>query len=232
MNFTRTKVKKVHQSTMKRWIDICGALFGLLLLSPILLVIVVLVRLHMGSPVLFKQQRPGLHGKPFFILKFRTMANTKDINGNLLPDEKRLTKLGRFLRKTSLDEFPELINVLKGEMSLVGPRPLLMKYLPYYTEEEMKRHDVRPGITGLAQVSGRNLLPWDERLKIDVDYVNRQSLLLDAFIILRTIVEVFAVKNIVLNHWLDLDDERILRKPAADGKNNEETTIRSEDGLQ
>ncbi len=134
--------------TIKRIFDISGAAFGLLVMSPVLLFIAIWIRMTMGAPILFRQKRPGLHGKPFEMLKFRTMTNERDDNGELLPDEKRLTRLGRFLRKTSLDEFPEFINVLKGDMSLVGPRPLLMQYLPYYTEREKKRHNVRPGITG------------------------------------------------------------------------------------
>ncbi|MDR1384611.1 MAG: sugar transferase [Planctomycetaceae bacterium] len=193
---------------IKRLIDIVGSILGLLLLSPILIIIAILIRLTLGKPVMFCHVRPGLHAKPFRMIKFRTMTNECDENGNLLPDERRVTKFGLFLRKTSIDELPELLNVLKGDMSLVGPRPLLMKYLPYYTPEEQKRHNVRPGITGLAQISGRNTLPWNERLKIDVEYVERYSLILDTYIIFCTIGCVFRQKNIVLNMMLDLDVER------------------------
>jgi len=173
---------------VKRLIDFCGALFGLLLLSPVLLVIALLVRLQMGAPVLFKQQRPGLYGKPFLMLKFRSMTDARDDAGNLLSNRERLTRLGNFLRKTSLDELPELINVLKGEMSLVGPRPLAVCYLPYYTVEEMRRHDVKPGITGWAQVNGRNSLTWEEKFKYDLEYVDHQSFFLDVRILMRTVV--------------------------------------------
>jgi len=201
----------MYQNHIKRAIDICVALFGLLLLSPFLLVVVILVRIQMGSPVLFKQQRPGLHGKPFDILKFRTMTNAKDDNGQLLPDVQRVTWFGNLLRKTSIDEFPELINVLKGDMSLVGPRPLLMRYFPYYTDKEMRRHDVRPGITGLAQINGRNLLNWDERLRMDVEYVEHHNLMLDLWIIFKTLGKVLGQKDVVIadhNPLQDLDMER------------------------
>jgi Sugar transferases involved in lipopolysaccharide synthesis len=201
---------------LKRCIDILGATAGLLLLSPILVIVTVWIRIQMGSPVLFRQQRPGLHGKPFYILKFRTMTTIRDENGNFLSDQDRLTKLGDFLRKTSLDELPELINVLKGDMSLVGPRPLLMRYLPYYASEEMIRHNVRPGITGLAQISGRNLLNWDDRLNLDVEYVNHHNLPLDLWIIFKTFEKVFRQKDIIIadkNPLQDLDVERKHREP-------------------
>lgn len=174
-----------------------GAATGLLLCAPILAVIALLVRLKLGSTVLFRQQRPGLHGKPFTLYKFRTMTNARDANGNLLPDADRLTNFGRFLRRTSLDELPELINVLKGDMSLVGPRPLLIRYLPYYTERERKRFEVKPGITGLAQISGRNHLLWDKRLELDVQYVEQQSLLLDIQILLRTVIKVLKRADVI-----------------------------------
>jgi len=196
---------------LKRIIDVTGAVAGLLVLSPILVIVAICIRIQMGSPILFRQQRPGLHGKPFDMLKFRTMTNAKDDHAQLLPDEQRLTWFGKFLRKTSLDEFPELINVLKGEMSLVGPRPLLMRYFPYFTEKEMRRHDVRPGITGLAQINGRNLLNWDERLRMDVEYVERHNLRLDFWIIFKTLGKVVRQKDIVIadhNPLQDLDVER------------------------
>jgi len=156
-----------------------GALVGLIILSPVMLVVAVVVYVSMGPPVLFKQERAGLNGRPFMLYKFRTMLDLRDEHGNLLPDEKRLTRVGRFLRNWSLDELPEFWNVLKGDMSLVGPRPLLMEYLPFYTEREKLRHSVKPGITGWAQINGRNLLSWNERLEMDVWYVENWSILLD-----------------------------------------------------
>ena len=156
---------------IKRFIDILAAFLGLLLLLPFLLVISLIIRLKMERPVLFKQSRPGLKEKPFTIFKFRTMSGERMSDGTLLPDVQRLTAFGQFLRKTSMDELPELWNVLIGDMSLIGPRPLLMKYLPYYTNRERARFLVRPGITGLAQVMGRNTLDWDERLELDVQYI-------------------------------------------------------------
>lgn len=164
---------------MKRLVDFTATLLGLLVIIPVLVVLWVLVRIKHGSPVLFCQQRPGQHGRPFTMYKFRTMTDERDAEGNLLPDEQRLTGFGKFMRSTSLDELPELFNVLKGEMSLVGPRPLLMEYLPLYTPEQARRHEVRPGITGWAQVNGRNALSWDEKFKLDVWYVDNCSLWLD-----------------------------------------------------
>ena len=164
----------------------------------LLVIIAFLVRVRLGSPVLFKQERPGLREKPFAILKFRTMTDARDQDGSLLPDAQRLTRLGAFLRKTSMDELPELFNVLKGDMSLVGPRPLLTGYLPYYTERERLRHRVRPGITGLSQISGRNYLPWDERLEMDAWYVENVSLGLDLQIIFKTIREVLSTKDVAV----------------------------------
>ncbi len=181
---------------MKRLFDIGGSLFLLLALLPLLLLIAIVVRATLGSPVLFKQKRPGLHGKPFYIYKFRTMSNEKDKAGNLLPDEERLTPLGGFLRRFSMDELPELFNVLKGDMSLVGPRPLHMKYLNRYTPEQARRHEVRPGITGLAQIKGRNLLTWEERFKMDVWYIDNWSFFLDIKILLLTLLKVIKREGI------------------------------------
>ena len=155
---------------LKRLMDIVGSFIGILMLSPLLLFISFLIMITMGRPIFFKQIRPGLYAKPFVLYKFRTMLDLKNEDGNLLPDEKRLTTVGKFLRKTSLDELPELWNVIKGQMSLVGPRPLLIRYLPYFTEKERKRFQVKPGITGLAQLSGRNQLSWNKRLKLDCWY--------------------------------------------------------------
>ena len=171
----------------KRLLDLVVTIPALMVLSPVLGAIGLLVRCKLGSPVLFRQQRPGLHGRPFTIYKFRTMTDTRDDQGVLLPDAGRLPAFGRFLRSTSLDELPELFNVLKGDMSLVGPRPLLMQYLDRYTPEQMRRHEVKPGITGWAQVNGRNALTWERKFDLDVWYVDNQSLWLDVKIIALTI---------------------------------------------
>jgi lipopolysaccharide/colanic/teichoic acid biosynthesis glycosyltransferase len=171
----------------KRLLDLGLTVPAFIVLAPVLLVVAVLVRLRLGAPVLFRQQRPGLHGKPFTILKFRTMTDARDADGNLRPDSERLTPFGRFLRSTSLDELPELINVLRGDMSLVGPRPLLMKYLDLYTPEQMRRHDMRPGITGWAQVNGRNMVSWEQKFLLDVWYVEHMSPWLDLAILSLTL---------------------------------------------
>ncbi len=175
---------------MKRLFDFVAASLALLLLALPLLALVWLIRRKLGSPVLFCQVRPGLHGKPFTMVKFRTMTDERGPDGALLPDAQRLTPFGRFLRASSLDELPELWNVLKGEMSLVGPRPLLMEYLPLYTPEQARRHEVRPGITGWAQVNGRNAISWSDKFALDVWYVDHQSLWLDAQILCRTVRKV------------------------------------------
>ena len=170
----------------KRALDVVLASVGLVLTAPLALVVALAIRLTMGPPVLFRQVRPGLHGKPFVMYKFRTMLDLRDEQGNLLPDERRLTPLGRFLRKFSLDEIPELWNVLKGDMSAVGPRPLLMEYLPLYTEEQARRHEVKPGMAGPVVMSGRNLLSWEEKFALDVWYVDNVSLWLDLKILALT----------------------------------------------
>lgn len=175
---------------MKRLFDLLASAFGLLILAVPLAVLAWLVRRKLGSPVFFSQVRPGLHGKPFLMVKFRTMTDARDANGALLPDAQRLTPFGRFLRSSSLDELPELWNVLKGEMSLVGPRPLLMEYLPLYSLEQARRHEVRPGITGWAQVNGRNAISWEDKFKLDVWYVDNGSLLLDIKILWLTVKKV------------------------------------------
>lgn len=177
-------------------LDLALTLPALVFLSPVLAVIALLVRIKLGSPVLFRQQRPGLHGKPFTLLKFRTMTDARDADGSLLPDEQRLTSFGQFLRRTSLDELPELFNVVKGDMSLVGPRPLLMQYLNRYTPEQMRRHEVKPGITGWAQVNGRNALSWEEKFALDVWYVDHLSLWLDLKIVLLTVWKVLRREGI------------------------------------
>jgi sugar transferase EpsL len=180
----------------KRLFDFTAALLGLLALNLLLVILWIVVRIKHGSPVLFCQQRPGLHGKPFTIYKFRTMTDERDTEGNLLPDERRLTGFGKFMRSTSLDELPELINVLKGEMSLVGPRPLLMEYLDRYTPEQGRRHEVKPGITGWAQVNGRNAIVFAERFKLDVWYVDNQSFWLDIKILWMTVLKTLAREGI------------------------------------
>lgn len=177
----------MYRRFIKRWLDFLLSFIGIVVLSPVLIVLAFLVRLKLGSPVLFKQERPGKGERIFTLCKFRTMTDEKDAQGNLLPDAVRLTKFGRFLRGTSLDELPELFNILKGDMSIIGPRPLLVSYLPYYTEQEKLRHSVRPGLTGLAQVSGRNFLDWDRRLEKDVEYVKNLSFAMDLKVLWMTV---------------------------------------------
>jgi sugar transferase EpsL len=177
---------------LKRTFDFIIAFTALLMLLPFLLLLGFAVRILLGTPILFRQQRPGLHGKPFDMVKFRTMTEDKDRAGRLLPDAERLTSFGRLLRSTSLDELPELWNVLKGEMSLVGPRPLLMEYLPLYSEYQMRRHELRPGVTGWAQINGRNALSWEEKFALDVWYIENRSFWLDLQIILKTTAKVFS----------------------------------------
>lgn len=181
---------------MKRLFDFSCSLAGLIILSPLLLLAALLIRMKLGSPVLFRQMRPGLYGRPFFVYKFRTMTDERDENGNLLPDEERITPLGQMLRKFSIDELPQLFNVVKGDLSLVGPRPLLMEYLELYSPEQERRHEVRPGITGWAQVNGRNTISWEEKFKLDVWYVNHQSFFLDIKIIFLTVYKVFKREGI------------------------------------
>ena len=177
----------MYQKYIKRLLDIILSSLAIIITFPIFLIIGLLVLIFLGNPAIFKQKRPGKDEKIFTMYKFRTMTNKKDKDGNLLPNELRITKFGNLLRKTSLDEIPEFINILKGDMSFVGPRPLLVEYLPYYTEEEHHRHDVRPGLTGLAQVSGRNLLDWKSKFSKDVEYVNNVSFINDVKIIFKTI---------------------------------------------
>lgn len=176
--------------------DFMLSLVALIMLSPIMLIITILVRIKLGSPVIFKQQRPGLNEQIFTLYKFRTMADKKDDNGQLLPDGMRLTKFGIFLRSTSLDELPELFNILKGEMSIVGPRPLLVQYLPLYNTHQKRRHEVRPGLSGLAQVSGRNVISWEEKFDLDVEYVDNINFIKDFKIIVLTIKKVFIREGI------------------------------------
>ena len=181
---------------MKRLFDIIIASIALILLSPLYVFVAYKVKKNLGSPVLFRQVRPGLHGKPFEMIKFRTMKDAMDEQGNPLPDSERLTAFGQMLRSTSLDEMPELWNVIKGDMSIVGPRPLLMEYLPLYNAEQAKRHNVRPGMTGYAQVNGRNAISWEEKFKLDTWYVENQSIWLDFKIMLKTVKKVIAKDDI------------------------------------
>ncbi len=186
----------MYKKYIKRLLDIVLSLFAIIIFSPIFITVGILVLIFLGRPVIFKQKRPGKNEKIFTLYKFRTMTDKKDKDGNLLPDDVRLTKFGKFLRKTSLDEIPEFINILKGDMSFIGPRPLLVEYLDYYTDEEHHRHDVRPGLTGWAQVNGRNLLNWDDRFKKDLEYVNNLSFMMDVKVIFRTIKVVFMSEGI------------------------------------
>jgi len=201
----------MYKKFFKRFFDIVLSLIAIIILSPVYLVLSILVLIFMGWPILFKQPRPGKNEKLFNMYKFRTMTNKKDKDGQLLPDEQRLSKFGKFLRKTSLDELPEIFCILNGSMSFVGPRPLLVKYLPYYTKEEHHRHDVRPGLTGWAQANGRNLVNWDDRFKLDLEYVNNISLKMDIKVILKTISVVLKREGITdgkTETMTFLDEER------------------------
>ena len=181
----------MYAKYIKRMLDFILSLIALIVLSPLMIIIGILARIKLGKPVIFKQKRPGKNEKIFTLYKFRTMTDEKDEQGNLLADEKRLTKFGKFLRSTSLDELPELWNILKGEMAIVGPRPLLVEYLPLYNEEQKHRHDIKPGLTGLAQISGRNAIQWEEKFKEDIEYVNNITFIQDTKIILKTFIKVF-----------------------------------------
>ena len=201
----------MYKNYIKRLLDIALSLCSLLILSPVIMIVAILVRIKLGSPVIFKQDRPGKDGKIFKLYKFRSMSDKKDKNGKLLPDKDRLTKFGRILRSTSLDELPELVNILKGEMSLIGPRPLAVAYLPYYNEEEKHRHDVRPGLTGLAQINGRNALNWEERFSYDIEYVNNITFINDLKIIFKTFYKVIKKDGVVTRgtgKTIDFDEYR------------------------
>ena len=203
--------KGFYEVCVKRPLDFICALGGIIVLSPVLLVTAGLVKIKLGSPVIFKQERQGKNGRTFRLYKFRTMTGHKDENGNLLPDDIRLTKFGKWLRSTSLDELPELFNILKGDMSIVGCRPLLMEYLPYYTPEEFHRHDVRPGLTGLAQVNGRNAISWEKRFAYDLYYVEHCTLKIDIQILKKTVEKVLKKSDILVGSEIPagrLDDAR------------------------
>ena len=186
----------IYRRFFKRPMDFLLALIAIVLLSPVMLIIAILVRIKLGKPILFKQERPGLNEEIFTMYKFRTMTDERDENGELLPDEMRLTKFGKFLRSTSLDELPEFLNILKGDMSIIGPRPLLVEYLSLYNEHQKRRHEVRPGLSGLAQVNGRNTLSWEEKFKIDIEYVDNISFIGDLKIIFLTVKKVFKREGI------------------------------------
>ncbi|WP_285275072.1 sugar transferase [Halopseudomonas bauzanensis] len=196
---------------LKRIFDLVASAIALLLLSPVIAIVAWQISRKMGSPVLFRQVRPGLNGKPFEMVKFRTMKDAVDAAGNPLPDSERMTPFGQFLRSSSLDELPELWNVLKGDMSLVGPRPLLMEYLPLYSAEQYRRHEARPGVTGWAQINGRNSLSWDDKFKLDVWYVDNQSLWLDIKILFLT------VKKVVVRDGISADGEATMSKFTGNG---------------
>lgn len=198
----------MYQRYIKRALDFLLALVAIIVLSPIMLIVAILVRTKLGSPVLFKQQRPGKNEKIFNMYKFRTMTDQKDENGNLLPDEVRLTKFGKKLRSTSLDELPELLNIIKGDMSIVGPRPLLVRYLPLYNERQRHRHDVRPGFTGLAQVNGRNSISWEEKFEWDVRYVENITFFGDIKIILKTVKTVLTHEGISSDTSVTMEEFR------------------------
>ena len=220
----------MYKRYIKRGLDFILSLAGIIVLSPVFLVLALLVRCKLGSPVLFRQERPGKDEKIFTLCKFRTMTDKKDAAGKLLPDSQRLTKFGKFLRAASLDELPELFNILKGDMSIIGPRPLLVSYLPYYTEEERLRHHIRPGLTGLAQVSGRNFIDWDRRMEKDVEYVKNLSFAMDVKVLWLTVEtvlghsdEVAEDTNVVEGNFAQIRQKRLeetgsLKKPDNDGR--------------
>ena len=202
----KSKSNGLYCKLIKRFMDFLIAALSIIIFSPLLIILAILVRVKLGGPVIFKQERPGLNGKVFKLYKFRTMTDAKDENGNLLDDEYRLTSFGKKLRSTSLDELPELYNILKGDMSIVGPRPLLVKYLPLYNDEQKRRHDVRPGLTGLAQVSGRTAITWTEKFNKDIEYVDNVSLGLDISIFFKTIYCVLKKEGINSDSAATMED--------------------------
>ena len=214
-----------YEKYFKRPLDIIFSLLALIILSPVLLVVAILVRIKLGSPIIFKQERPGKDEKIFKLYKFRTMTDEKDRKGKLLPDEKRLTKFGKFLRSTSLDELPELFNILKGDMSLIGPRPLSVQYLPYYNKKEKKRHNIRPGLTGLAQINGRNNLQWEKRFSYDIKYVNKCTFFVDAIIFIKTIQRVFERSNVSVRGTAKIIDFDEYRKMAKESRKEAEDYV-------
>jgi len=206
----------IYRSYIKRPMDCVLSLVSIIVLSPIFLIVAILVRTKLGSPVIFKQERPGLNEEIFTMYKFRTMTDERDENGELLPDNIRLTKFGKMLRSTSLDELPELFNILKGDMSIVGPRPLAVIYLPYYNQKEKIRHTVRPGLTGLAQINGRNTVNWENRFNYDVTYVANVSLILDLSIIMKTLLKVFKREGVTVRGTTEVVSFHIYRQAQID----------------
>ena len=196
----------MYKKHIKRFLDFILSLIAIIALSPVMMITALLVRCFLGSPILFIQERPGKNERIFKLYKFRTMTDKKDSSGKLLPDKDRITKLGRILRYTSIDELPELINILKGDMSIIGPRPLLVKYLPLYNEEQRRRHEVRPGLSGLAQVNGRNAISWEERFRYDLEYVDNISFLVDLRIVLKTVVQVLEHKGITSKNSATMEE--------------------------
>lgn len=211
----------IYEKYFKRLLDFCFAILLLIVVSPIILVLSFLIKLNLGTPIIFKQKRPGLHAKIFTLYKFRSMTDEKDKDGKILPDSKRLTMFGRWLRHTSLDELPELVNIIRGDMSFVGPRPLAVEYLPYYSKEEMHRHDVRPGLTGLAQIHGRNTTKWEIRFSYDIDYVNHVTFLNDARIIFNTVKVVLKGDGIGVRPDDGSTDFHVYRKKQMEDMKNE-----------
>lgn len=209
----------MYAKYFKRVLDFLLSLIAIIVLSPILLIVAILVRVKLGSPVIFKQKRPGKNEKIFTLYKFRTMTDAKDKEGNLLPDSERLTKFGKTLRSTSLDELPELFNILKGDMSIIGPRPLLVEYLPLYNEEQKHRHDVRPGLTGLAQISGRNSISWEEKFNDDIKYIKNITFINDIKIFFNTIIKVFKREGISQENNVTM--EKFKGTPNKEVKNKE-----------
>lgn len=204
---------------IKRFFDIVSSLIAIIVLSPVLVITSILVRTKLGSPVLFKQERPGKDEKIFTLMKFRTMTDEKDENGELLPDEVRLTKFGKFLRSTSIDELPELFNILKGDMSVIGPRPLLVRYLPRYNEHQHRRHEVRPGLSGWAQVNGRNTVSWEDKFDMDVEYVDNYSLIMDIKILIMT------VKNVLKREGISSDTSATMEEFMGLEADNQEVNV-------
>ena len=206
-------INRLYRHLGKHILDLSLCAPALILMAPVMAVIALLVHVKIGSPVIFSQQRPGLNGKPFTLFKFRTMTNARDSHGNLLPDSERLTPMGRFLRRFSLDELPELINVLIGDMSLVGPRPLLLDYLDRYSTQQLRRHEVKPGITGLSQVNGRQRIPFSKRIELDVEYVDNIRLGLDLKIVVLTIASVLRAQGVILGQDVREIDDLGLSQP-------------------
>lgn len=211
---TKHKPFGIYERFFKRALDVFCALLAIVVFWWLFVIVAILVRVKLGSPVLFTQDRPGKDEKIFKLYKFRTMTDDRDENGNLLPDDVRLTKFGRLLRSTSLDELPEVFNILKGDMSIIGPRPLLVSYLPYYTEKERHRHDVRPGLTGWAQINGRNVTGWDQRLQQDLDYVNHCSFIMDVKIVLMTVLKVVKRSDILVGNQIPAGRLDVARRGA------------------